>query len=80
MVVVTDIDEARLQRCAEILSVEEAAKNGVKLIYVNTAAVENDRDYLMSLTDGTGFDDVFVCSGQACCRAWRQNTCAGRVS
>ena len=60
MVVVTDIDEARLQRCAEILSVEEAAKNGVKLIYVNTAAVENDRDYLMSLTDGTGFDDVFV--------------------
>jgi threonine dehydrogenase-like Zn-dependent dehydrogenase len=31
MVVVTDIDEARLQRCAEILSVEEAAKTVLSL-------------------------------------------------
>lgn len=60
LLVVTDIDTARLERAASILTVEEAAKNGVKLLYVNTNEVENAHDYLMSLTDGKGYDDVFV--------------------
>ncbi|OQB13264.1 MAG: Sorbitol dehydrogenase [Firmicutes bacterium ADurb.Bin193] len=58
--VVTDIDDARLKRCEEILPVSEAAKNGVKLVYVNTARVADAKEYLMSLTDGAGYDDVFV--------------------
>lgn len=60
LLVVTDIDNARLDRAASIITVEEAAKNGVKLVYVNTNAVEDAREYLMSLTDGKGYDDAFV--------------------
>lgn len=60
LLVVTDIDTARLERAASLLSVEEAAKNGVKLVYVNTAEQQDADAYLMSLTDGTGYDDVFV--------------------
>lgn len=60
LVVVTDIDTARLNRAASILTPEDAEKNGVKLVYVNTNECENAHDYLMSLTDGKGYNDVFV--------------------
>lgn len=60
LLVVTDIDEARLQRAASIYSVEEAAKNGVKLVYVNTATTPDAEAYIMGLTDNKGFDDVMV--------------------
>jgi threonine dehydrogenase-like Zn-dependent dehydrogenase len=60
LLVVTDIDEARLQRAASILTIEEAAKNGVKLVYVNTGGMENAYEHLMSITGGKGYDDVFV--------------------
>lgn len=60
LVVVTDIDSARLNRAAEIITVEDAAKNGVKLVYVNTSEHEDADAYLLSLTDGKGYDDVFV--------------------
>ena len=60
LLVVTDIDAARLSRAEQILSPEKAAANGVKLIYVNTAEKENAVEYLRSLTGGKGFDDVFV--------------------
>ena len=36
LMVVTDIDSARLERAADLYSVEEAAKYGVKLVYLNT--------------------------------------------
>jgi len=58
LLVVTDIDDARLARAASILTVEEAAKNGVKLMYVNTAG--KDKECLLELTGGEGYDDVFV--------------------
>ena len=60
IMVVTDIDEARLQRAASIFTVEEAAKNGIKLTYLNTGKCENPVDELMKLSGGTGFDDVVV--------------------
>lgn len=60
LLVVTDIDDARLARAAEIVTVEEAARCGVKLMYVNTASYENANEYLRSLTNGEGFNDVFV--------------------
>ena len=56
--VVTDIDDARLERAASIFTVEEAAKHGVELIYLNTK--DKTADDLKALTDGSGFDDVFV--------------------
>ncbi|MDK2879061.1 MAG: L-sorbose 1-phosphate reductase [Thermoanaerobacteraceae bacterium] len=58
--VVTDIDDARLARAAQIITVEEAAKNGVELKYVNTAGIENVDKYLLDLTGGKGYSDVFV--------------------
>ncbi len=60
LLVVTDINEDRLKRAASIISPEVAAENGVKLIYVNTGAIENPVEELMKLSDGTGYDDVFV--------------------
>lgn len=59
-VVVTDISQDRLDRAARFVSPEEAAKKGIELHYVNTAAYEDPIAYLLSLTDGHGYDDVFV--------------------
>ena len=58
LLVVTDIDQARLDRAASIYTTEEAEKNGVKLVYCNTK--ENAVEKLMALTDGKGYDDVMV--------------------
>ncbi|HBR02020.1 MAG TPA: L-sorbose 1-phosphate reductase, partial [Ruminiclostridium sp.] len=55
-----DIDEARLKRAASIYSAEEARKNGVELIYVNTSASGKGEDYLMTLSKGKGYDDVLI--------------------
>ena len=59
LLVVTDVDEARLERAASIYTVEEAAKYGIELHYINTR-MENATEYLRELTGGTGYDDV-VC-------------------
>jgi threonine dehydrogenase-like Zn-dependent dehydrogenase len=60
LLVATDIDERRIERAAGILTPEEAAKNGVKLIYLNTGKLSDPVDEMRKLTNGTGFDDVFV--------------------
>ena len=60
LMVVTDIDQARLDRAAELLTVEDAKKNGVKLVYVNTSGIEDPVAYMKELNGGKGFDDVFV--------------------
>ncbi len=58
LLVVTDIDDARLQRAESIYTVEEAAKNGIELHYVNTANTQDPVAALRELTGGTGYDDV----------------------
>lgn len=58
--VVTDIDQSRLDRAAEILPVAKAKENGIELIYLNTGNVENPVKALQDLVDGEGYDDVFV--------------------
>ncbi len=60
LLVVTDIDETRLSRAACLFTPEEAEKEGIKLIYVNTGNTDNAVQYLRNLTGGKGFDDVFV--------------------
>lgn len=60
LLVVTDIDDARLARAAELVTVEDAKINGVELKYVNTASVEDPCGYLRSMTGDEGFNDVFV--------------------
>lgn len=59
LLIVTDIDAARLARAAEVVTVEKAAKNGVKLMYVNTANYEDPLAYMKKFAP-EGFDDVFV--------------------
>ena len=60
LLVVTDIDDARLERAASLYTVEEAKKNGIELKYVNTAKVDDAVAYLKDLSGGEGYDDVFV--------------------
>ncbi len=60
IIVVTDIDDNRLKRASELITVEEAKKNGVELHYVNTATCENAVETLRAITGGKGYDDVFV--------------------
>ena len=58
LLVVTDINEKRLARAASIYTVEEAARQGVRLVYAGPE--DCDTAALMALTGGAGYDDVFV--------------------
>ncbi len=58
--VVTDIDQARLDRAAEIFPVEWAKGKGIELVYLNTGNIENPSEKLREVSGGTGYDDVFV--------------------
>ena len=60
LVVVTDIDEDRLNRAQEVITVENAAKNGIKLVYINISELADPVTHLMSITNGEGYNDVFV--------------------
>lgn len=59
-IVVTDISDDRIARAAEVIAPETAKEKGVELHYVNTAAMADPEAELMALTDGQGYDDVFV--------------------
>lgn len=58
-VVVTDLNQDRLDYAAKMCSPEEAKNKGVDLRFVNTSDMENPVDYLLEISEG-GFDDVFV--------------------
>lgn len=58
--VITEISDERLERAASFLSPEMAAEKGIELHYINTAKCEDERKELMELTDGEGYDDVFI--------------------
>jgi len=60
LLVVSDIDKNRLERAEQLLPPDEAQKNGVKLIYVNTNNITNPIEHLRSLNNGKLYDDVFV--------------------
>jgi threonine dehydrogenase-like Zn-dependent dehydrogenase len=60
LLVVTDVNQVRLDRAASIYTVEFAASRGIDLRYVNTGALENPVEELRAISGGTGFNDVFV--------------------
>lgn len=60
LLVISDIDQARLDRAAEIFPIEWAKKNGIKLVYLNTGNVDNPVTKFMELTNNKGYNDVFV--------------------
>ena len=58
--VVTDIDQARLDRAATLYTQEFAASRGIDLRYMNTGAVEDPAAMLREISGGTGYDEVVV--------------------
>lgn len=59
-IVVTDVDDAKIERAKQCITVEEAAEKGIELIYFNTAKAKDAEAELMAITDGKGYDDIFV--------------------
>jgi len=59
MIVVTDVNQERLDRAAHLFPIEDAKKDGIDLHFVNTGKLEDPVAYLREMTGGTGFDDVF---------------------
>ncbi len=55
LLVVTDLDEQRLERAKKIFDPEKAKQDGIKLIFSNTT----EKEELLKISGG-GFDDVFV--------------------
>ncbi len=60
LLVVTDMDQSRLDRAASIYSIELAASKGIELQYINTGKMENPAAELRAITNDYGYDDVFV--------------------
>lgn len=58
--VVTDIDQARLDRAATLYTKEFAASRGIDLRYINTGAVDDPVAALREITGGEGYDEVVV--------------------
>ena len=59
LLVVTDIAQDRLDRAEQILSVAEAKKQGVQLIYLNTGNIDA-RTALLDANGGKPYDDILV--------------------
>jgi threonine dehydrogenase-like Zn-dependent dehydrogenase len=60
LLVVTDIDQTRLDRAAGLYTVAYAASKGIDLRYINTAKLSNPIEDMKAMTGGEGFNDVFV--------------------
>ena len=58
--VITDIDQARLDRAAQIFPVEHATSCGVDLHYVNTAGQDDPVAFIKAVNNNQGYDDVMV--------------------
>jgi len=60
VMVVTDIDQDRLDRAAGLYTVEFARQKGIELHYVNTAGMNDSVKDLKAIIGGDGYNDVFV--------------------
>lgn len=60
LLVVTDIDQERLDRAALLFPPEEALQKGIRLHYLNTRTCTDPVKCLLQVTEGQGYDDVFV--------------------
>ncbi len=59
-VVVTDVDDNRIARAKDLITPEFAAENGVELVYINPRNSADIYKELLDITEGKGYDDVFV--------------------
>ena len=58
--VITDVDQVRLDRAAQIFPTAHAKDCGVDLIYLNTAKMTDPVQQIKAVNNGKGFDDVMV--------------------
>jgi threonine dehydrogenase-like Zn-dependent dehydrogenase len=59
-IVVTDVDNHRLEKAKQLIPPELAKKQGVDLYYVNPRDYGDQYQALLELSGGGGYDDVFV--------------------
>lgn len=57
LIAAVDVSDERIARAEKMLKPEDGAK---KLIFVNSSKLENPVEELRALTEGRGYDDVFV--------------------
>lgn len=60
LLVVTDIDQTRLDRAAGLYTVAYAASKGIDLQYINTSKFTNAIEELKGISGGKGYNDIFV--------------------
>jgi threonine dehydrogenase-like Zn-dependent dehydrogenase len=60
LLIVTDIDQTRLDRAAGLYTIAYAASKGIDLRYINTSTLSNPVEDMKAMTGGEGFNDVFV--------------------
>jgi L-sorbose 1-phosphate reductase len=60
LLVVTDIEQSRLDRAASLYTVDYAKSQNIDLRYFNTSGFSDPVKELKSLTGDAGYDDVFV--------------------
>jgi len=59
-IVVTEVSDDKINRAKRMIPEELGKEKGIELLYVNTAKMENPVKELMEITEGRGYDDVFV--------------------
>ncbi|MBB6480356.1 zinc-binding dehydrogenase [Spirochaeta isovalerica] len=57
--IVTDLDNQRLQRAQSIFG-PIAEKRGISLLFINSGELDNPHQFIMRLTENEGFDDMLV--------------------
>ncbi len=60
LLIVTDVNQERLDRAASIYTVDFAASRGIELRYINTGNMQDPVKELKTISGETGYDDVFV--------------------
>jgi L-sorbose 1-phosphate reductase len=60
LLIVTDINEDRIKRAEQLYPTEYAASKGTILKYIHTSSLDNPVEKLRAITQGKGYDDVFV--------------------
>jgi L-sorbose 1-phosphate reductase len=60
LLVVTDIDQLRLDKASLLYPTEDAAGKGIELHYLNTQTLQDPVKDMLAITEGKGYNDVFV--------------------
>jgi threonine dehydrogenase-like Zn-dependent dehydrogenase len=60
LLVITDIDQVKLDNASMLFPSAEAARNGIELHYLNTLILSDPVKDMLAITEGKGYNDVFV--------------------